>query len=166
MRFRAKIKCIIAGDINIDLTKCTVSSDTNANVDNLVMNNFVPTILMPTRTTSLSATLIDHIYYYDGYNSSSNICSGNLLCDYISDHLPNYTFIFSNRETCRKSRLLCIFFLRKTWTYLVDMLVKLIGVQFIVLKMLILLTTVFTILSNLPIKMLFRQKSFKEKKQR
>jgi len=99
-----KIKCIIAGDINIDLTKCTVSSDTNAYVDNLVMNNFVPTILMPTRITSLSTTLIDHIYYYDGYNSSSNICSGNLLCDYISDHLPNYTFILSNREACRQSR--------------------------------------------------------------
>ena len=40
-----------------------------------------------------------------------------------------------------KVDLLCIFFLRKTWTYLEDMLVKLIGVQFIVLKMLILLTT-------------------------
>ena len=34
------------------------------------------------------------------------------------------------------------------------MLVKLIGVQFIVLKMLILLTTVLPVLSNLPIKML------------
>jgi len=101
-----KVKCIIAGDFNIDLTKCTVSNDTSTYVDNLVMNNFMPTVLMPTRITSLSATLIDHIYYYDGYSRSSatNVYSGNILCDFISDHLSSYTLIMSKHEMSKKSR--------------------------------------------------------------
>ena len=49
---------------------------------------------MPTRITHKSATLIDHIYYYEGLNKCDTISveSGNLLTD-ISDHLPNYQSI-------------------------------------------------------------------------
>jgi hypothetical protein len=54
------LPCIIAGDINIDLTKCDTSSDTADYVDMLLANAFVPLIVMPTRITSRSATLIDH----------------------------------------------------------------------------------------------------------
>ena len=50
----------IAGDLNIDLCKCSVNNDVAAYVDNLVSNNFMPVILMPTRITARSATLIDH----------------------------------------------------------------------------------------------------------
>ena len=111
-----KVKCIIAGDFNIDLTKCTVSNDTSTYVDNLIMNNFMPTALMPTRITSLSATLIDYIYYYEGCNRSSatNVYNGNILCDFISDHLPSYTLIMSKHEMSKKSRpFVRIFFSEK-----------------------------------------------------
>lgn len=88
------VPCIIAGDMNIDLVKSDSHSGTSHYVDNLLINNFMPTILMPTRITKVTATLIDHIYYYDGDKGRSNISvkSGNLLTD-ISDHLPNFTIL-------------------------------------------------------------------------
>jgi len=44
---------------------------------------------MPTRVTSKSATLIDHIYYYEGLSTSSAYSvSSNLLTD-ISDHIKS-----------------------------------------------------------------------------
>jgi len=53
---------------------------------------------MPTRITSRSATLIDHIYYYRGNNNKHNMKpkSGNLLND-ITDHLPNYLLVLRNK---------------------------------------------------------------------
>jgi len=52
MSFRARL--------SIDLCKCSVNNDVATYVDNLVSNNFMPVILMPTRITARSATLIDH----------------------------------------------------------------------------------------------------------
>jgi hypothetical protein len=53
---------------------------------------------MPTHITSKSATPIGHIYYYEGKNSRRglDITSGNLLND-MTDHLPNFTLIISDR---------------------------------------------------------------------
>ena len=53
------LPCIIAGDMNIDLIKSTGHSCTSQYVENLLINNFMPTILMPTRITKVSATLIE-----------------------------------------------------------------------------------------------------------
>jgi len=85
---------IIAGDINIDLCKYTKHIPTNNYVNNLLINNFIPIIVMPTRVTDTSASLVDHIYYFEGTNvkMDCNIMSGNLWSD-ISDHLPNYMII-------------------------------------------------------------------------
>ena len=93
-----KSPCFIAGDINIDISKCNVSKDTAEYVENLIINNFMPTIIMPTRITPTTATLIDHIYYYPGSHNSKNITlkSGNILSD-VTDHLPNYTLITSKK---------------------------------------------------------------------
>jgi exonuclease III len=83
-----KYPCLIAGDINIDLTKCNVNNQTAEYVDMLLLNNFVPTVVMPTRITSHSATLIDHMYYYEGKKPSEfvELESGNFLND-LSDCL-------------------------------------------------------------------------------
>jgi len=61
------------------------------------MYNYVPTIVMPTRITNRSATLIDHIYYLPEpkHNSSSSIHSGDIWCD-ITDHLPNYCLLLDS----------------------------------------------------------------------
>ena len=71
----------------------------------LLMSNFLPAILIPTRIAGRSATLIDHIYYNLGskYNVDAKHISGNFLQD-IADHLPNYFVIYSNKpntENCR-----------------------------------------------------------------
>jgi hypothetical protein len=92
-----KLPCIIAGDINIDLTKSRVNENTSRYVDSLLTNNFLPTVLMPTRITPSSATLIDHMYYFDGCGSQNKVAqSGNLLAD-ISDHLPNFMLILHDK---------------------------------------------------------------------
>ena len=89
--------CLIAGDINIDLVKCDSNRKTADYVDTLLLNNFVPTVIMPTRITPKSATLIDHIYYYEGIKPHEFIKteSGNFYCD-LTDHLPNYTLLINN----------------------------------------------------------------------
>ena len=53
-----KYPCIIAGDINIDLVKCNDNCDTAEYVDTLLTNNFMPAIILPTRITSRTASLI------------------------------------------------------------------------------------------------------------
>ena len=96
--------CLIAGDLNIDLSKCHTNAHTSAYLDTLIMNNFTPTIIMPTRITDTSATIIDHIYYYKGRGKHPGaagdlkMISGNLLCD-LSDHLPNFTILMKNKTS-------------------------------------------------------------------
>jgi len=65
---------------------------------NVLLHGFVSVIVMPTRITSRSATLIDHIYYYGGNNNKPNMKtkSGNLLND-ITDHLPNYLLVLLDK---------------------------------------------------------------------
>lgn len=89
-----RLTCIIAGDMNIDLTKCETNCDTAEYIDMLLTNNFMPVLVMPTRITANSATLIDHIYYFDGVSDKNivTVKSGNLLVD-ITDHLPGYVLI-------------------------------------------------------------------------
>jgi predicted metal-dependent TIM-barrel fold hydrolase len=64
-----KSSCIIADDINIDLTKCVVNRSNAEYVEMLLGNNFLPLLVMPTRVTSRSATLIDHIYFFESDNA-------------------------------------------------------------------------------------------------
>ena len=90
---------MIAGDVNIDLTKCRINRQTADYVNTLLVHNFLPTVIMPTRITTKSATLINHIYYNEGKNNTKNIHakSGNLLND-LTDHLPNYTILMSKQK--------------------------------------------------------------------
>ena len=98
-----KLPCIIAGDINIDLKKFHSHSDTKTYLDSLIVNNFVPVVVMPTRISDRSATLIDHIYYCDPTkrNGVDNVIGGNFWCD-ITDHLPNFVIIKNNSKNQKK----------------------------------------------------------------
>jgi hypothetical protein len=93
---KLKCPCILAGDTNINLLKVESNAPTEHYLNNLLLHNFMPLILLPTRITNKSATLIDHIYYNEGRYAKKqlNIYSGNILSD-ISDHLPNF-IILSN----------------------------------------------------------------------
>ena len=98
-----KLRCIVAGDINIDLKKFPNHSDTKAYLDCLIVNNFIPIVLMPTRISDRSATLIDHIYYCDPskHNCVNTVTAGNFWCD-ITDHLPNFVLLRNNPKNRHK----------------------------------------------------------------
>ena len=52
----------IMEDMNIDLLKFSEHGKTAEYLDNIFSQSFLPLIVKPTRITSHSATLIDHIY--------------------------------------------------------------------------------------------------------
>ena len=60
------------------------------------------TILLPTRATNHSFTLIDHIFYYSK-TFKNNFLTGNLFAD-ISDHFANFLPLDSNKKSCPKER--------------------------------------------------------------
>jgi len=78
---------IIARNINIDFVKYGVRRETAVYVNNLLVNNFVPMRIMPSRVTANTATIIDRIYYYESCNSKKDlsILTGNLWSD-LADH--------------------------------------------------------------------------------
>lgn len=57
-----KKQSTIMGDLNIDLLKYNLHDKTTAYVDNIFSRGFVPLISKPTRVTTSSASLIDHMY--------------------------------------------------------------------------------------------------------
>ena len=92
--------------MNVDLTKCGSHSPTTEYVDTLLANNFMPVTVMPTRITSRSATLIDHLYVHEGLKTAKKINyikSGNILED-ISDHLPNYVLLINKKKQVKEKR--------------------------------------------------------------
>ena len=95
---KTKLPCFI--DINIDLTKYSIHSATSNYLENLLLYNAIPTVVMPTRITDHSATIIDHIYFLPGINTNPQmtIQSGNLWCD-ITDHLPNFCLLRNDNNT-------------------------------------------------------------------
>jgi len=95
---KTKLPSLIVGDINVDLMKYNSHHITNRYIDTLLLHNFLPTIVLPTRITDNTATAIDHVYFYPGSKGElNNIQSGNFWCD-ITDHLPNY-FLLLNKNT-------------------------------------------------------------------
>jgi len=96
---RRKTPCVLAGDFNIDFSKIEVNIDTLNYVDIVLTNNFIPTVLMPTRITSKSCTLIDHMYFCAGGKPTvdTKILSSNFLQD-ISDHLADYIVICNTKS--------------------------------------------------------------------
>ena len=93
-----KKKSTIIGDFNIDLLKYNSHEKTNDYVDNIFSQGFLPLITKPTRVTSSSATLIDHIYSND---ICSNSTSGIVLTD-VADHFGIFHCIQS-KQTCAKN---------------------------------------------------------------
>ena len=58
-------KCVIMGDMNINMLNYGVHNQTDTYVDGIFSRGFLPQILMPTRVTHRSATLIDHLLTND-----------------------------------------------------------------------------------------------------
>ena len=86
------------GDFNIDLLQYETHSPTEQYVNMLFSNAFYPIITKPTRITSHSATLIDHIYT----NSSNPDLTAGILTLDITDHLPVFCLLSDNNIRSKK----------------------------------------------------------------
>ena len=83
---------VIGGDINIDLLKTNTIMTQNY-LDTMLSNNLIPNILIPTRFSDNSTTLIDHIFTRLPLSKLNNmVTAGNLITD-ITDHLSNFVII-------------------------------------------------------------------------
>lgn len=88
---------LIFGDFNINFLHHDSNKDISNYLQTLFLNNVCPVLLLPTRITASTKTLIDHIYYFEPNQTKAKAyetLSGNLLSD-LSDHLPNYLILKS-----------------------------------------------------------------------
>ena len=84
-----KYDMYIVGDINIDLLKYHSHQQQTERYPGMIYSlDLLPVITKPTRITSHTATLIDHIYT----NTVSRLTSGIVTVD-ISDHLPVFCIV-------------------------------------------------------------------------
>ena len=86
--------------MNIDFLKYNIYSETEVYLDMLYSNSISPLITKPTRLTSHTATLIDHIYT----NTPLQHISAGIATIDISDHLP--TFCIANIPVKRERKKL------------------------------------------------------------
>ena len=90
-----KSDCILVGDFNIDLLKYGNDIHVSEYVDHFVSNGFKFRLLLPTRVTHTSATLIDHVID----NLSLLTQTSGVICTQLhgakgyTDHFPTYTII-------------------------------------------------------------------------
>ena len=84
-------KPIITGDFNLNLIKYMQNTGVNQFLENILSNNFIPQITLPTRITEKTATLIDNIFT-NSYKHNSNYVSGNITPS-IFKHLPQFLVI-------------------------------------------------------------------------
>ena len=96
-------KIFLPGDFNIDLLQYKTSEPVNNFVDTLSSNFLSPLILLPTRISNSSSTLIDNIFCNVTFNS--NITSGNFTST-VSDHLPQFAItedFFANSQRSKSN---------------------------------------------------------------
>ena len=75
-----------SGDFNLNLIKYTQNRGVNQFLENILSNNFIPHITLPTKVTEKSAILNDKIFTK---NYKHNCVLGNITT-YISEHLPQF----------------------------------------------------------------------------
>ena len=79
-----------------------MNDNTNEYLNVVLKNGFIPNILLPTRVTNHTCTLIAHIFYLSR-NDRTQIASGNLMTD-ICDHFANFIILHSNIKSKETDR--------------------------------------------------------------
>lgn len=79
---------IITGDFNLDLLKFKQCNAINDFLEFMISCNYLPKIMLPTRLSNRTGTLIDN--NFAKLTDQCNTTSGVILCQ-ISDHLPYFT---------------------------------------------------------------------------
>lgn len=85
---------VLVSDSNIDLLKYKHHEPTNKLVNLLTEHGFSPTISRPTRITTHSATLIDHIFV----NNCAAVTKSGIVTIDISDHLAPFVSILIDSQ--------------------------------------------------------------------
>ena len=91
-------------------------------VELLVSHGFLPQTVLPSRITSSSATLIDHVFMYQ-QRPTDQILAGNLITD-ISDHFASILMLIQNVVNNPALPKVC-FYSEKNCTKFKEMLLKL-----------------------------------------
>ena len=98
---RENKQCMIMGDMNIDLLKFETHLRTNEYLDSIFANGFLPLISKPTRVTTSSATLIDHMYTND---IASSHHSGIIIND-VADHFGTFCIFQGKLKKSKQSKI-------------------------------------------------------------
>ena len=77
---------ILLGDFNVDLLKSDTVKEVCEYLDIFSSFNLLPQIILPTRVTETTSTVIDNIFFN---SAECNPISGNIICP-ISDHLAQF----------------------------------------------------------------------------
>ena len=90
----------LLGDFNIDLLKSEMVKEISDYIDITSQFNLLPHIILPTRVTESTSTVIDNIYF----NSAKwDTLSGNII-NSISDHFPQF-LVLNNLSTAIPSHV-------------------------------------------------------------
>ena len=87
-------RLFLLGDFNINLLNHETDNSVKHFVDIFESSLLLPSILLPTRVTTNTSTLIDNIFFTP---TKYKISSGNFLTG-ISDHLPQYLILEQNDQ--------------------------------------------------------------------
>ena len=99
---------LVAGDINIDLLKNNMPASQEY-LNTMLSYNLIPSIIIPTRVTDRSSTIIDHIFVRLPKSQINNkITSGNIISD-ISDHFSNFVIINTEIKKANERPLIRLF---------------------------------------------------------
>ena len=94
---------ILMGDTNLDALKYSSNEYVTSYIDSLFSSGFLQIITKPTRCTSHSATLIDHIITNSTHHSYTNL----ILTSRISDHFPVIYISHSNSPNkCKTTQII------------------------------------------------------------
>ena len=85
LNYKKCLKPVIGTDCNLDLIKSENHNDTSKFVETTIENNCVPSIMIPTRLTHLTKTLIDNIIVEASLTNDMYTC---VIQSSISDHYP------------------------------------------------------------------------------
>ena len=89
----------ITGDFNIDLLKYEINPKYQEFYNLMTSSGFLPYIILPTRITDTTMTIVDNIY---SNTFSDNVLSGNILVQ-VADHLVQFLLTNKSIKTSKEN---------------------------------------------------------------
>ncbi len=88
----------IFGDMNICLSGYSSTPSTRMFIDSILDASFLPYVFLPTRLTSHSSTIIDHVYSNNLFIGNTSCKTGLVISD-IADHCANFMFLLDPSQS-------------------------------------------------------------------